>query len=88
MDAVKKFTKINTRLAEAREALRAVDEEQRRALADVKTAEAALADHFAQESVGRAAPARPAQRAHRRPQSRRAAMGAATRGQAASRRPA
>jgi hypothetical protein len=31
--------------------LRAVDDEQRSALADVKTAEAALADHFAQEHV-------------------------------------
>src|SRR5829696_6251187 len=51
MDAVKKLTKLDTRLSEARHALRAVDEEQRRALAEVKTAEAALADHFAQESV-------------------------------------
>jgi hypothetical protein len=51
MDAVKKLAKIDKRLAEARYGLRAVEEEQRRALADVKTAEAALADHFAQESV-------------------------------------
>jgi hypothetical protein len=51
MDAVKKLAKIDTRLAEARYELRAVDDEQRRALADKKTAEAALADYFAQESV-------------------------------------
>ena len=51
MDAVKKLTKLDTRLAEARQALRAVDEEQRRALAEVKTAEAALAEHFAQEAL-------------------------------------
>ena len=49
MDAVKKLTKINTRLAAARQALRAVTEEERSALAEVKTAEAALADHFGQE---------------------------------------
>jgi hypothetical protein len=51
MDAVKKLRQIDRRLAEARQVLRAIDEEQRRALADVKTAEAALAEHFSQEHV-------------------------------------
>jgi hypothetical protein len=51
MNAVKQLQKLDKRLAEARHDLRAIDEEQRSALADVKTAEAALADHFAQEHV-------------------------------------
>ena len=51
MEATKKLMKIDTRLAEARQALRAVTEEERRAQAELKTAEAALAEHFAQETV-------------------------------------
>jgi len=51
MDVLKKLAKIDNRLAKARHELRAVDEEQRRALADKKSAEDALADHFAKESV-------------------------------------
>jgi hypothetical protein len=51
MNAVKELQKLDKRLAEARHDLRAIDEEQRSALADVKTAEAALADHFAQEHI-------------------------------------
>ena len=51
MNAIKELQKIDKRLAEAHHELRAIDEEQRSALADVKTAEAALADHFAQEHV-------------------------------------
>ena len=57
MNVIKELQKIDKRLAEARQALRTVDEEQRRALADVKTAEAALADNFAQESVDELQPA-------------------------------
>ena len=51
MNAVKELQKLDKPLAEARHDLRAIDDEQRSALADVKTAEAALADHFAQEHV-------------------------------------
>jgi hypothetical protein len=51
MDAIGKLTKIDTRLAEARQAQRAVDEEQRKAQAELQAAERALAEHFAQEHV-------------------------------------
>jgi len=51
MDAVKKLTKIDARLAEARHALRAVMDEERRAHDELRNAEAALADHFAHENV-------------------------------------
>jgi hypothetical protein len=50
MDAVKKLTKIDARLAEACSALRAVSEEERAAQADLKSAEAALVDHFGREN--------------------------------------
>jgi hypothetical protein len=79
MDAVNELTKIDTRLAEARHALRAIDEEQRRALADVKTAEAALADHFSQEHVDELEP-RDLHNNLRRPQPCRAALAATPRG--------
>src|ERR687894_1279602 len=51
MDTVKKLRKIDKRLAEERQALRAIDEEQRRARAEVEDAEAALVAHFEQENV-------------------------------------
>src|SRR5918997_6617293 len=51
MDTVKKLRQIDQRLAQERQALRAIDEEQRNARDEVEDAEAALADHFAQEHV-------------------------------------
>ena len=42
MNAIKELQKIDKRLAEERQALRAIDEEQRRAKAEVEDAESAL----------------------------------------------
>ena len=60
MNAIKELQKIDKRLADARLDLRTIDDEQCRALAEVKTAEAGLADHFAQENVDELHPAGPA----------------------------
>ena len=51
MDAVKKLTKIDTRLVDARQSLHAVTDEERRAKAELEAAEAALVAHFEQENV-------------------------------------
>src|SRR5215210_6132786 len=49
MDAVKRLMTIDKRLAEANQALRAVSDEERKAKAELQSAEAALVDHFQQE---------------------------------------
>ena len=51
MNAIKELQKLDKRLTEERRALRAIDEEQRRAQAEVEDAEAALVAHFEQEHV-------------------------------------
>lgn len=51
MNAPKELQKIDKRLAEARQALRAIDDEQRRAQGALQDASAALSAHYAQEHV-------------------------------------
>ena len=51
MDTVKKLRQIDQRLAQERQALRAIDEEQRHARAEVEDAENAVVAHFEQENV-------------------------------------
>lgn len=51
MNAPKELQKIDRRLTEARQALRAVDHEERKAKGDLRDAEAALVAHFEQENV-------------------------------------